>query len=306
MARRIFQPQSTFMNVPAATDFRQSQAVIVGLPFDCGAHPARIGSRLGPAAIRQASLDLERGDEWSDINSFKLLNVTDAGNVVVQPGNIAPSFAAIEEAIQAIAEAGAVPISLGGDGAVALPEMRALHLVHPDLVTVHLDSHTDAYPGEGYDNGNPFLRAVEEKIIDAGNSFHIGMRGNASWPAVFALARDLGYTVIPQRDLLRTGIEAVFDTVRAKVKQRPVYLCWDMDFFDPSCAPGVCTPTPGGVSAREGLAILEQCKGLNIVGICINTVSPPHDPQGVTALLAANVAMNFINLLGRAKANSAT
>ncbi|TXH37829.1 MAG: agmatinase [Rhodospirillaceae bacterium] len=303
---RVFQPQSTFMNVPAATDLRQSQAVIVGLPFDCGAHPVRIGSRLGPTAIRQESLSLERGDEWSDIDSFKLLNVVDAGNADLRPGDIDASFPAIKAAIMAIAETGAVSISLGGDGAVALPEMRALHAVHKDLVTLHLDSHTDAYPGEGYDNGNPFLRAVEEKVIDAGSSYHIGMRGNASWPGVFKLARDLGYTVIPQRELLSTGIETIFDTVREKLRGRPVYLCWDMDFFDPSCAPGVCTPTPAGVSAREGLHILEQCHGLNIVGISVNTVSPPHDPAGVTALLAANVVMNFINLLGRAKANSRT
>jgi guanidinobutyrase len=300
----VFQPQSTFMNVPAATDFRQSRAVIVGLPFDCGAHPARIGSRLGPAAIRQESLALERGDEWSDIDSFKLLNVVDAGNVAVQPGNVDISFAAIKSAIVAIAEAGATSISLGGDGAVALPEMRGLHAVHGDLVTVHLDSHTDAYPGEGYDNGNPFLRAAEERVVDAGSSYHIGMRGNASSPNTFKIARDLGYTVVPQRDLLKIGFEPVFDELREKLHRRPVYLCWDMDFFDPSCAPGVCTPTPGGVSAREGLSILELCRGLNIAGISINTVSPPHDPGGVTALLAANVAMNFLNLLGRAKANS--
>jgi agmatinase len=297
-------PQSTFMNVPAAGDFRQSQAIILGLPFDCGAHPARIGARQGPAAIRQESLALEYGDEWSDIDCFKLLNVTDAGNVAVQPGRIEPSFTAMTAAIQAIAAAGAIPVSLGGDGAVALPEMRGLQAVYPDLVTVHLDSHTDAYPGDGHTNGTPFLRAAEEKIIDASASYHIGMRGNASAPSVFTLARDLGYSVIPQRELLHSGIETVFDGVRAKIRQRPVYLCWDMDFFDPSCAPGVCTPTPGGVTAREGLAIIEQCHGLNIVGVSINTVSPPHDPGGVTALLAANVALNFLNLLARAKANS--
>lgn len=294
----------TFMNVPAASTFRESRAVIVGLPFDCGAHPSRIGSRQGPAAIRQQSLALERGDEWSDIDCFKVLNVVDAGDVAVRPGVIDASFEAIEKAIAAIAGAGAVPVSLGGDGAVALPEMRGLHEVHTDLVTVHLDSHTDAYPADGYDNGNPFLRAVEERVVDPAASFHVGMRGNASPPSVFKLARDLGYTVVPQRDLLESGFDAVFDRIRQATRGRPVYLCWDMDFFDPSCAPGVCTPTPGGVSAREGLKILELCEGLNIVGISVNTVSPPHDPSGATALLAANVVLNFLNLMARGKANS--
>ena len=76
-----------------------------------------------------------------------------------------------------------------------------------------------------------------------------------------------------------------------------------MDFFDPSCAPGVCTPTPGGVTAREGLAILEATAGLNFAGISVNTVSPPHDPEGTTALLAANVVQNFMNLMARGIAN---
>jgi agmatinase len=306
MTTTLFQPQSTFMNMPAATQFRESRAVVVGLPFDCGAHPARIGSRLGPTAIRQESLALERGDEWSDIDCFKVLNAVDAGNVAVQPGNIDISFAAIKSAIASIAGAGAVPVSLGGDGAVALPEMRGLREVHKDLVTVHLDSHTDAYPADGYDNGNPFLHAVDERIVDPRASFHIGMRGNASGPGILKIARDLGYTVIPQRDVLQAGADAVFARVRQETAGRPVYLCWDMDFFDPSCAPGVCTPTPGGVSAREGLGILELCAGLNIVGISVNTVSPPHDPTGTTALLAANVVLNFLNLLARATANSSS
>lgn len=292
------------MNIPAASDFRDSRAVIVGLPFDCGAHPARIGSRTGPTAIRQESLALEYGDEWSDIDCFKVLNVVDAGNVAVQPGKTDISFAAIKAAIASIAGAGAIPVSLGGDGAIALPEMRGLHTAHKDLVTVHIDSHTDAYPADEYTNGNPFIHAVEEKLVDPGASFQIGMRGNASAPGIFKIARDLGYTVIPQRDLFATGVENVFDRVRRETRGRPVYLCWDMDFFDPSCAPGVCTPTPGGVSAREGLAILEQCEGLNIVGVSVNTVSPPHDPSGTTALLAANVVLNFLNLIARGKANS--
>lgn len=303
MSDRLFQPPATFMRLPYLTRFDEARAVVLGLPFDCGAHPARIGSRGGPAAIRQASLDLERGDEHSNIDAFKILNAGDAGDVPVVPGNIEKSLPLMERAVAAVAKAGAVPITLGGDGAIALAEMRALRSVHGDLVTVHIDSHTDTEDVVGYDNGNPFMRAAEEGIVDTAASFHIGMRGNASPPAILEIARARGYTVIPQRELLAKGIDAIFAQVRAKVGRRPVYLCWDMDFFDPSCAPGVCTPTPGGVTAREGLAILEATAGLNFAGISVNTVSPPHDPEGTTALLAANVVQNFMNLLARGIAN---
>ena len=80
MSDRLFQPPATFMRLPYLTRFDEARAVVLGLPFDCGAHPARIGSRGGPAAIRQASLDLEHGDEHSNIDAFKILNAGDAGD----------------------------------------------------------------------------------------------------------------------------------------------------------------------------------------------------------------------------------
>ncbi|MCH8037159.1 MAG: arginase family protein, partial [Proteobacteria bacterium] len=75
---------------------------------------------------------------------------------------------------------------------------------------------------------------------------------------------------------------------------------WDMDFFDPSCAPGVCTPTWGGVTAREGLAILHGLEGLDFVAFDVNTVSPPHDLGGMTAFLAATVMLECMVLACRA------
>jgi hypothetical protein len=81
----------------------------------------------------------------------------------------------------------------------------------------------------------------------------------------------------------------------------PVYLSWDMDVFDPSCAPGVCTPAWGGFSAREGLSFLRAMSGLNIVAADVNTVSPPHDINGMTAFLAAAVVHEIILLVHRAR-----
>ena len=78
---------------------------------------------------------------------------------------------------------------------------------------------------------------------------------------------------------------------------RPVYLCWDMDVFDPSVAPGVCTPAWGGLSAREGIELLRSLSGLNIVAMDFNTVSPPQDVQGMAAQLCAHMIMEALVLL---------
>jgi len=70
-----------------------------------------------------------------------------------------------------------------------------------------------------------------------------------------------------------------------------------MDFYDPSCAPGVCTPTWGGATSREGLEFLQGLACLNIVGADIHTVSAPHDSCGMTAFLAATVGLEILSLI---------
>ena len=74
---------------------------------------------------------------------------------------------------------------------------------------------------------------------------------------------------------VRGGFAQRMAEFRDKVGKRPVYLCFDMDVFDPSVAPGVCTPTWGGLSAREGIDLLRCLSDLNIVAVDVNTVSPP-------------------------------
>ena len=64
------------------------------------------------------------------------------------------------------------------------------------------------------------------------------------------------------------------DKLKDHFGSRPVYLCFDMDFFDPFRASGVCTPTWGGASACEGLGFLQALNGVNGVEADISTVSP--------------------------------
>ena len=98
---------------------------------------------------------------------------------------------------------------------------------------------------------------------------------------------------------MSTVSERMFAEVREVVGQRPVYFCFDMDFFDPSVAPGVCTPTWGGASVDEGLAIIEACQSMRIVGFDVNTISPPHDAAGMSAHLAATLVSNVLNGLAQ-------
>ena len=288
---------TSFMGVPHAGVPGDARAVILGLPFDCGNHPTRVGARLGPTAIREQSLLLRAYDGESGIDPLQRLGVVDLGDADVVSGDVGQAYPAIQAAMEVALSGGAVPVGLGGDGAIALPQMRALAARHDGLCVLHIDAHTDAYPIDGYNNATPFARAFEEGLISARTSFHIGTRRSHMVPGVYDYGRQLGYSIIGMEALMREGIAPVLSRVREVIGARPVYLCFDMDFFDPSVAPGVCTPAWGGASAREGLELIRNLAGLNIVSIDINTISPPHDVGGMSAFLAATVAYELLVML---------
>ncbi|MEL6477253.1 MAG: arginase family protein [Pseudomonadota bacterium] len=300
--RGPFRALPSFMNLPQQGP-EGALAAVLGVPFDCGMHPTRIGAREGPSAIRRHSgLVRPYQPPHAVFNPLELLRAVDCGDADVSSSLIPESFEAIEAAADAVHAAGAVPVAFGGDGAISLPLMRAAARQHPGLAVLHIDAHTDTYPGEGnqihhrYNVATTFTRAAEEGVVDAAASVHVGPRGPVMMGEVFAHTRATGYQLIPGRDLFQRGLSEVAADLRAGFEGRKVYLCFDMDFFDPSCAPGVCTPAWGGASAREGLTFLQALAGIDFVGFDINTVSPPHDVGGMTSFLAATVALECMTL----------
>ncbi len=299
----LFAGPATFMSVPFTTKPKTSLAAILGVPFDAGTSATRVGARLGPAAIREQSLLLDRYQPpQTRYSPLDRLNLVDCGDVELIPSQIEASFEKIEAAARSLLEAGVSPLAFGGDGMISLPLLRAAKAYYPDLAVIHIDAHTDTYHGDGnalqsrYNTATTFTRAAEEGLIDCESSFHIGIRGTASQTDVLEHARDHGYQVIEAKELFEQGLPRTATDLKEKLVGKQVYLCFDMDFFDPSCAPGVCSPTWGGATAREGLGFLQDLTGIDFVAADINTVSPPHDVGGMTALLAATVAFETLTL----------
>ena len=309
----LFRDIGTFMGVPASRDLanvrrRRSSASRSTAGFiRYASAPASVRPRSGASPPSCDAISRRCGRRTSSTE----LGVVDCGDVNVSLGDVVESYRRIEAALDVLFEAGVVPVTFGGDGAVTLPQLRAAHRRHPDLVVLHFDAHTDTYAdssagataGSNYRDYNPsttFTRAAEEGIVDAASSLHIGPRGTVTDGTVFEHTRAKGFGLITGSELGRMGADALTAHVHERLAGRPVYLCWDMDFFDPSCAPGVFTPTWGGVSAREGLALLQGLAGLDIVATDVNTLSPLHDASGMSGFLAATCVMECIHLVYRA------
>jgi agmatinase len=290
----------TFMRLPNNQDLDNADAAIVGAPFDTGAS-FRAGARFGPEGIRSASHLLRPYNPSLGVPIFERLSVIDYGDVPVVPGYTEESYEKIAAALKAVHRSGVVPIVLGGDHAIALPELRAAASVHGPLALLQFDSHADAWDsffGMPHNHGTVFRRAVEEGLLDPSRSVQVGMRGSLYEGGDLEASRALGFELITTDEVREVGIPAVIDRIRDRVSDAKVYVSFDVDFVDPAFAPGTGTPEVGGFTSREAQEFLRGLVGIDLAGCDVVEVYPSYDSPGqVTSLLAANVAYELLTLI---------
>jgi agmatinase len=289
----------TFMRLPHVTELEGVDAAAVGIPFDTGTS-YRSGARFGPEAIRSASALLRPFHPVFGINLVETLSIVDYGDLPVAPGDTEETFRRVEATFAPVVEAGVFPLVLGGDHSITLPELRVLARAHGPMALVQLDSHTDtweAYFGQRYFHGTTFKRAAEESLLEPSASVQAGMRGALYGASDLGDARALGFTVIPSEELRALGAERYAELVREKIADRPVFLSFDIDFLDPSVAPGTGTPEIAGFTTAEAVAFLRALRGIGLVGCDVVEVAPQYDGPGQqTALAAANVLWELLAL----------
>ena len=290
---------ASFMRRPVTRTVQPGDVAIVGIPFDSGTS-YRSGARFGPRAIREASLLLWGYNNALEIQPLDHLTVVDTGDVDVIPPSIDDTYHNIQTEVAALIGGGASIIALGGDHSVSLPLLRAHHTRYGALSLIHVDAHPDTWSSEygdrPYSHGTPFRRALEERLITPGAYIQVGLRGPTTAAGDLAEARQLGARIVTLDEAAVLGIPRVIEAVRETV-QAPIYLSLDIDAADPAFAPGTGTPEVGGFTSHQLLTLLRGLAGLEIVGFDLVEVSPPFDPSGITAILAANLAFEMLSLL---------
>jgi agmatinase len=290
---------ATFARLPYRPSAEGADFAVVGVPFDLGTS-YRPGARFGPAAVREASRLIRRAHPVHGVDVYEHLAGVDCGDAPVVPSDLAASVGAVERHLGAIVAAGAVPVCLGGDHTVSLPVLRALSRRHAPVALLHFDAHSDTEDslfGTRINHATPFRRAAEEGLIDPRRSTQVGMRGSLASLPEWDEARSLGFELIPAHELARLSAADVCERMRARAAGAPAYLSFDVDFVDPAYAPGTGTPEVGGPTSREALDLLRGLTGVAFVGCDVVEVCPDRDAGGVTALLAATVAFEFLALL---------
>ncbi len=291
----------TFARLPRIDEVERADIAVLGIPFDAGTS-FRPGARFGPSHIRESSRLLRPYNPAQDAKPFALAQVVDAGDLAVNPFNIAEALEQIEAGAKILLDAGLKIVSLGGDHTIALPLLRALHAKHGPIAVIHFDAHLDTwdtYFGAEYTHGTPFRRASEEGLLDKNACIHIGVRGPLYSDQDLAQDGDLGFQIVHATELDEIGTAGAIERMLQRVGDRPVYVSIDVDVLDPAFAPGTGTPEAGGLSSRELLRLIRALDQVNLIGADIVEVAPAYDHAQITAIAAAHIAYELITTLAR-------
>ena len=312
--------RGTFDKLPLCPDDASLAAsgadvAIVGAPTDDGTS-GRPGARFGPRAIRSAPTTWGR-DAWSiqlEVEPYERLNVVDAGDAPIVPSRHARALRVIHEKVFRVADAGVIPVVLGGDHSITYPSAAAVarHVWPRRVGVVHFDAHADAansIAGSLISHGTPMRRLVEEGWVRGSNFVQVGLRGY--WPekATFDWMREQGFRWHTIVEVEERGVDAVIDDAIAEALDGPevVYLSVDIDVVDPGLAPGTGTPEPGGMLTRELLRAIRRIVGaVELAGMDVVEVSPPYDHAETTAMAANRAVLEAISALAAKKLGGST
>ncbi len=294
-----FAGPATFMRLPAQATAENLDVAILGVPLDIGTSN-RPGTRLGPRQIRDESRMLRPYNMATGAAPFERMQVADIGDVPINTFDLKKSVDIITAHYRGVLGHGAVPLTLGGDHTLTWPILRAVKERHGPVALVHVDAHADVNEhmfGETVAHGCPFRRAWEDGCLRNDRVVQIGLRGTGYAADDFDWGRQQGWTVVQAEELWHRSATPLMERVRGIVGDAPVYLTFDIDSLDPAFAPGTGTVEPGGLSTWQALEIVRGMAGLNVIGADLVEVSPPYDPAGNTALIAANLIYEMLCVL---------
>ena len=295
----------TFMRLPHVslddTDINKVQIGLIGTPWDTGT-TNRPGPRHGPRQLRDYSTMIRAQNSHTDIRPFELVNCADLGDVGPNPADINDTMDRMSKFFKKVKSLGILPLTGGGDHLCSLPILRGIVSDNP-VGMIHFDSHTDLFNsyfgGTMYTHGTPFRRAVEEGLLDPKRVIQIGIRGTAYDKEDHEFAKSVGVKIIMIEEFFERGIKDVMIEARDIVGNKPTYVSYDIDFVDPTFAPGTGTPEVGGPNSFQAIQVVRELEGVDIIGADLVEVSPPFDPNGGTAWLGVSIMFELLCVMAK-------
>ncbi len=291
----------SFFRLPQTADPAPLDIAVVGVPWD-GGTTNRPGPRHAPRELRNQSMLIRPYHHVTNTSPYDSCRVADLGDTPVNPVDLSDSLQRIQDFFARLHREHTAPLIAGGDHLVTLPVLRAIAKDAP-VGLVHFDAHTDtndSYFGEfKFTHGTPMRRAIEEGLVDPKRTIQIGIRGSRYAPCSGEYSSEQGIRVVYIEEFFSLGVPAVVQEIHNVVGGGPAYVSFDVDALDPAFAPGTGTPEVGGMTTFQAQELIRGLAGLNLVGGDVVEVSPPFDPNGVTALVGATIMFEILCVLAQ-------
>jgi len=277
--------------------FEEADYVVLGVPFDVTS-TYRTGARFGPAAIREASLNIETYSFRSGID-VEELRIHDLGDLHVATDTM-QTIERLAKVVSEILEAGKTPVIIGGEHTVTLGVLKGFGNKASKTAVLSFDAHLDLrdeFMGLKVSH-TTFMRRLNEQLKPA-KILEVGTR--AVCREELDYAEKAGIEFITAQQIRREGVEQTLKALKRKLADvESVYVSVDMDVLDPAYAPAVQNPEPDGLEGHTLLDILCGICGKSIVGLDVVEVAPNYD-FGVTAVQAAKTIFEFLSSVEKSR-----
>ncbi len=300
----------------------QTRAVtLIGVPLDLGA--GRRGVDMGPSAFRVAEIERKIGELGYEVADAGDLDVhiqetRSAGDPRLKYlKEIKETCEALRDKVGETLAAGRMPVVMGGDHSVAMGTIAGLSRFYRErkekVGLIWFDAHADSNTAETSPSGNihgmPLAVALGLgapglvnlagacPMVDGSRAAAVGLRDvdGAERPNV----RASGLGAFTMRDIDERGMRTVMEEAikRAGNGTAGIHVSFDLDAMDPDYAPGVGTPSPGGLSFREAHLAMEMLADSGkVISAELVEANPVLDERNITAKLGVEL---LASLLGK-------
>jgi len=283
------------LNEAQACSYEQAGAVII--PFGLEASVSYGGGTSeGPAAMIAASHEVELFDEdlWCEpVDHYGVVTLSEPE---IDPSNISAALHELEALTTAVLATGKFPLTFGGEHSITPGAIRPFLNAFDDLIILHFDAHADlrdGYDGEHFSHAAAIRRVLDHPTVPI---VSCGIRNISKTEIPFLESNRHRITIHWGKDRKAWNVEDII----APLKDRNIYLTFDLDGFDSSVMPATGTPEPGGVFWDDAMAIIKRASEVGkIVGADINELAPIKN-FSAPDFLAAKLAYKILNYaLGR-------
>ncbi len=286
-----------FLNLPDHHDYRTSKVIVVPFGLEKSVTFER-GTDKGPDAIIAASHEVELYDMLFRTEPYKQYGVATLKKFPIAQSHKA-ALTQLQDITTALLKDGKFPVILGGEHSLSGGSIPGAHKAFPKGINVlHFDAHSDLRPefeGNKLSHGSAMYLALPylHRIVQLG----IRNTSTEEQPVIRKATAQKKLKLFTAEDIMRRKKPAFLKETIAFLKDKPVYLTFDIDAFDSSLiGSSTGTPEPGGLGWYETLDILcATTKNLNIVGAEFVELLPKQG-QHAPDFMVAKLIYWFLNL----------